>query len=81
MPRTKKKKLEETRKRSSSRANLFFIANIVLILLLGYLKITYNVDTVVILSTYLIITAVSLALLRLKDRRAADEALEMLGGP
>ena len=81
MPKTKKKKPEETRKRSTSHANLYFVANIVIILFFGYLRITYNVDVFVILTTYLLITAVSLALLRYKDRRAADEALSMLGGP
>jgi len=80
LPKTKKKKPEETRKRSTSRANLFFVVNIILILFLGYLRITYNVDVFVVVSTYLIITAVSLAFLRFKDRRAANEALSMLGG-
>ena len=78
MPKTKKKKPEETRTRSSSRANLYFITNIVLILFLGYLRISYNVDTFVVISIYLLITAVSLVVLRFKDQRAADEALSML---
>jgi len=81
LPKTKKKKPDETRKRSANRANLFFVANIILIFFLGYIRIIYNVDTLVILSTYLIITAISLALLHLKDKRAADEALDMLGVP
>lgn len=81
MPKTKKKRPEENRKRSTSRANIFFIVNIVLILFLGYLRFVYNVDVLVILTTYLIITAVALALLHFKDRRAADEALSMMGIP
>jgi Kef-type K+ transport system membrane component KefB len=81
LPRTKKKKPEESKKKSMRRANLFFIANIVLILFLGFLRITYNLDTGLIISTYLLITAVTLVCLWFKDRRAANEALSMLRVP
>ena len=81
MPKTKKKKPEESEKKSKKLANLFFVANMILLLILWWMKITYNVDSMILLAAWLLITAFSLLFLGIKNRRAAEEALSILGRP
>ncbi|MGY5860415.1 MAG: hypothetical protein RTU63_13675 [Candidatus Thorarchaeota archaeon] len=81
MPRTKKKKPGESEKKSKNLANLFFIVNVILLLILLVLKTTYNVPSMILLSTWLLITAFSLLFLWINNRKAAKEALAMLSRP